>query len=162
VGIAPYAGEQRVGERCEMAREDLGVRTILLGERAGGRPALEIEDAERRITSDRRTQDLLDVRDLDAALVAKAGVEKRRRGHDRLAGRERLGADPARDVGADVLELLVREAVRNRPASAVAGVRRLVQLEVPLVRSRRLDDERERVPQKAREVVLRPELQEPA
>src|SRR2546429_127968 len=82
------AREEPLRERREMARHALDGHAVLLGERSGC-PALEVEDAARRILPDRRAEHRLDARDPHAAPVAEALVEERRRRDDRPPGRDR-------------------------------------------------------------------------
>src|SRR5207247_5232999 len=88
VGLLPAAPrEQALGERCQVAREELGVCAILLRERARLLTSLEIEYAEGGVAADRCTQHRLDPARPHAVAIPEARVEQSRRRSDRLRGR---------------------------------------------------------------------------
>src|SRR5581483_8047854 len=163
VGFAALAlaRQQPLGEGREVFRDELDGRPILLRERPGLRSTLQVENAERRILADRRAEDRFDAPDPDAAAVAEALVEKRRRRDDRASRRERLGDDALGDRRAHRLDLGRREGVRRRPARRPGPLILLVELEVSLVRASELDDEGERVRQERLQLVLRADLEQP-
>ena len=145
-----------------MVREELGVRPILLRERARLLTSLEIEHAERGGATDRRAQHGFDPACSHAVAIPEAQIEQSRRRHDRLPGRQRVRDDAARDRRADGLDLGGGEAVGNPQRRVPGALLVVVQLEIALASARHIDDEAERLLEQGLELILLAEVEEPA
>src|SRR5439155_21084960 len=69
--------EHPIGERSEMAREDLGALAVLLREGAALLGALQVHDPAWRVIADRRAENRLDTSADDALAFLESGIGKR-------------------------------------------------------------------------------------
>ena len=152
-GALPPAGQHAVQERRQVTRDRLRSDAVILREDAVPGAVLEIEDSPRRVLADRGAQHRLDRAGPDAVTCLEPLVGERRGRHHRRARREGLGNDAARDGGPHALELLGREAVRDRVARD-AGVLVVVELEVAMASLGHLHDQGECVAQKRLDLLL--------
>jgi hypothetical protein len=115
----PTPDDDAIEELCDVACERLGERAIARRERIGLGPPLQVEDPARRLGSDRRAHHRFDARAPYALALGESGIEQRRRRHDGLARRHRLGDHAPRHHRADALDLLRIQPVRDPPALRV-------------------------------------------
>ena len=143
-----------------MACEELGALAVILREWPGVGAFLQIENTERWVEPDGRTEHGLDAVRLHALATVEARVVDRGRAHDGSTGRQRLGDDAARDRGTCPRHVCLREPSADPPeAPRVICGALVAQLDVATSGHARLENERERFLKKRLESLVASEVE---
>lgn len=145
--------QQAIGVAAQMTRDHLDQFAVGGEERFRLDAALEIEDADGNIGADRRAEYRGNAPRPNALVLVEARVEECGVRSDDLAGLDRGRHDAAGDRTADLVDLVVREAVRRPPTGNLGFVVAIAKLEVALVRARDVAHEAERFLEKRRDLL---------
>src|SRR5262249_25201017 len=150
-------GCQTVGQRRELAREQLRTFPVGRGERTGPNTALQVHHPDRGAGADGRTENRLDFVAAHAGQILETGLALRRWRFHRQSLRDRLSHDSARDGRADRLHVLVGAPV-PLPEPWLPSVV-VVELQVSGARARNLDDQPKGLFEQGLELLLSAEVQ---